>query len=181
MSQSAWAQSQPKLRENVESCTDLTRLHSCTLASLFPALLYALDHSSNALAFAQVVPQNRVALDSFSHLVFHFSLVSFSLSFVSGLSLFFHFPHHISTLRCFVTCVAPRCSSLSSWRIAFGRIQRIFSNQVGRLRRRCCSTGGRQGVGPQNWWGEWAKRRHQEETTQHLKASTLDPLLPHDS
>ena len=47
----------------VESCTDLTPLHSCTFASLFPALLSALDHSSNALAEAQVVPQNRVALD----------------------------------------------------------------------------------------------------------------------
>ena len=63
MSQSAWAQNQPKLRGSVESCTDLTPLHSWTFASLFPALLCALDHSSNALALAQVVPQNRVALD----------------------------------------------------------------------------------------------------------------------
>ena len=47
---------------SVESCTDLTPLHSCTFASLCPALLYALDHHSNALALAQVVPQNRVAL-----------------------------------------------------------------------------------------------------------------------
>ena len=65
MCQSAWAQSQPKLRESVESYTDLTPLHSCTFASLFSVLSRALDHPSNAFALAQVVPQNRVAFDTF--------------------------------------------------------------------------------------------------------------------
>ena len=39
--------------ERVLDCTlDLTRLHSCTLASLLTELLSALDHSSNAFALA---------------------------------------------------------------------------------------------------------------------------------
>ena len=57
---------EPAQAGSVELYTDLTPLHSCIFASLFPALLYALDHPSNALALAQVVPQNRVALDSLS-------------------------------------------------------------------------------------------------------------------
>ena len=67
MSQSAWAHSQPRLRGSVEWCTDLTPLHSCTPASLPLDLLRALDHSSNALALAQAVPQNRLALDRHEH------------------------------------------------------------------------------------------------------------------
>ena len=49
---------QPKLRESVEPYTDLTPLHSCTFTSLFSVLSCAFDHPSNAIALAQVVPQN---------------------------------------------------------------------------------------------------------------------------
>ena len=34
MPESAWAQSKPKLRGSVKSCTDLSPLHLCTLASV---------------------------------------------------------------------------------------------------------------------------------------------------
>ena len=44
---------------SVESYTDLTPLHSCTFASLFSVFSCALDHPSNSIALAQVVPQNR--------------------------------------------------------------------------------------------------------------------------
>ena len=60
---SAWAQSQPKLRE-VFNCTQ-TR-HRCTPAHLLflsSDLSDSLDHSPNAFALAQGLPENRVAFD----------------------------------------------------------------------------------------------------------------------
>ena len=73
MSQSAWAQSWPKMRGSVEPYTGLTPLHSCTFFPLLSDLSCAHDHSSNAFALAQVVPQNRVAFDTGSRCVLHVS------------------------------------------------------------------------------------------------------------
>ena len=47
----------------VESYTDLTPLHSCTFASVSSDLSDSFDHSPNAVALAQGMPENRVAFD----------------------------------------------------------------------------------------------------------------------
>ena len=54
-----------KAEGGVLDCVDSSLLHSCTFASLVTGPSRALDHSSNAFALAQVVPQNRVAFDTY--------------------------------------------------------------------------------------------------------------------